>query len=235
MNSSMLGSRNDDIVRDDLATQIYRAIMHRIVTRAYRPGERISIQSVASDFNVSVTPVREAFHRLDREGLLESRPRSGTRVAKITLTNIVHLYEVRELVETYAASNDVDAAVLDEMRSAIDGMEALADDRIYDDFEKYWSYSGYDAQFHSLLVASTGNPKLVAIHRELHVHSNIAPILFGLKAIGRANEQTREHVEIVDALERGDKERAVASVRNHLKRTLDTLRDRWPEAQHDHD
>lgn len=233
MNAAVLPDDDDAIVRENLATQIYRAVMHRIVTRTYAPGERISIQSVANAFDVSVTPVREAFQRLAREGLVESRPRSGTRVARITLEDVVHIYEVRLLVETHAAATDVDADTLRHMRAAMDGMEALASDRIYEEFEAYWTYSGYDARFHALLVESTGNPRLVRIHRDLHVHSIIAPILFGLKAISRADEQREEHARIVDALERGDRDRAAAAVRGHLSRTLDVLRERWPEAHHD--
>lgn len=220
-------------MKEDLATQVYQALMHRIVTRVYAPGERISIQAVASDFDVSVTPVREAFHRLAREGLLESRPRSGTTVARITLRDIVEIYDVRLMIEVAAAAVPFQPDAIAAMRRSIDRMASLAGPHLYDDFDAYWTYSQHDAEFHRLLVRGTGNGRLATIYRELHAHTIIAPVLFGLQAIARVEEQHREHRTIVDALEAGDGDRAVDAVRRHLTQTLDVLQQRWPEARHD--
>lgn len=224
--------RGGTIVKEDLATQVYQALMHRIVTRAYAAGERISIQAVANDFDVSVTPVREAFHRLAHEGLLESRPRSGTTIAEITLRDIVEIYDVRLMVEVAAASVPFEPDAIVAMRRSIERMASLAGPHLYDDFEAYWTYSTYDAEFHRLLVRGTGNGRLMTIYRELHAHTIIAPVLYGLKAIARVEEQHQEHRTIVDALAAGDGEQAVDAVRRHLTRTLDVLQQRWPEARH---
>ena len=220
------------IVKEDLATQAYRALVHRIVTRTYAPGERISIQSVANDFEISVTPVREAFHRLAREGLLESRPRSGTTVAEITLRDIVEIYDIRLMIETAAADVPTEPQTIAAMRASIARMAALAGPHLYDDFEAYWTYSLHDAEFHRLLVQGTGNARLATIYRELHSHTIIAPVMFGLKAIGRVEQQHEEHRTIIAALEDGDGEQAVDAVRLHLTRTLDVLQERWLEARH---
>lgn len=232
MESEVSAQREERIVKDDLATQLFRALMHRIVTRTYAPGERISIQAVAHDFGVSVTPVREAFHRLAREGLLETRPRSGTTIAEITLRDIVEIYDIRLMVEVAAAAVPFEPDVIAAMRRSIDRMASLAGPQLYDDFESYWTYSTHDAEFHRLLVRGTGNGRLMTVYRELHAHTIIAPVLYGLKAIARVEEQHLEHRTIVDALADGDGERAVDAVRRHLTRTLDVLQQRWPEARH---
>lgn len=224
--------RGHAIVKEDLATQVYRALMHCIVTRVYAPGERLSIQSVADTFDVSVTPVREAFHRLAREGLVESRPRSGTTVAEITLRDIVEIYDIRLMIEVSAAGVPFETDTIQAMLASIYQMDELAGMRLYDDFEAYWTYSSHDAEFHRLLVEGTGNGRLMSIYRDLHAHTLIAPVLFGLKAIARVEEQHEEHRTIVDALEVGDGKRAVDAVRRHLTRTLDVLQQRWPEALH---
>ena len=223
--------RDQAINKEDLATQIYRALMRRIVTRTYAPGQRISIQAVADDFDVSVTPVREAFHRLAREGLLQSRPRSGSTVAEITLRDIVEIYGIRLMVEPAAAAVPFESSLIAAMRTAIDRMAHFAVPQLYDDFEVYWTYSTHDAEFHRLLVMGAGNGRLMTIYRDLHPHSLIAPVLFGLKEVTRVEEQQREHRTIVDALESGDGKRAAEAVRHHLSKTLDVLQRRWPEAR----
>jgi len=222
----------NSIVKEDLATQIYRALMHRIVTRTYVPGERISIQAVAETFGVSVTPVREAFQRMAREGLVESRPRSGTTVAEITLRDIIEIYDIRLLIEVSAAGVPIERDTLEAMRASTSRMEALAGPHLYENFEAYWTYSAYDAEFHRLLVGGTGNGRLMSIYRNLHSHTLIAPVLFGLNAITRIEEQHDEHRTIVDALDAGDGEGAANAVRRHLTRTLDVLQRRWPETLH---
>lgn len=218
------------ILKEDLASQIYRVIAHRIVTREYTPGERLSIQAVADSFDVSVTPVREAFQRLALEGLLEIQPRRGTIVTRITQQDLLHLYEIRMLIETHAARQPISDTTLAAMEDCIAAMAQFDDGRLYEDFELYWNYSSYDSEFHHLLVAASHNPRLLEIYKNLHTHALIAPVLFGLKASDRGVAQRQEHRNIVDALAAGDGSGAARAVEDHLSRTLEVLRHRWPES-----
>jgi DNA-binding GntR family transcriptional regulator len=65
-------------------------------------GSRLSEISVANEIGISKTPVREAFRRLEEEGLVEQVPRFGTIVRVPTRREIIELYEYREALETYA-------------------------------------------------------------------------------------------------------------------------------------
>ena len=81
--------------------------MNRFSQRSCRarscPGERLIQETIASQIDVSRTPVREAFLRLEREGVLEAAGRGGFQIREITEKEIQHLYLAREAVEGFAA------------------------------------------------------------------------------------------------------------------------------------
>lgn len=218
------------IQKEDLASQVYRVLAHRIVTRDYQPGQRLAIQAIADDFGVSVTPVREAFKRLAHEGLLQIQPRKGTIVTRASEQDLVHLYEIRLLLETHAARQPVLRGTFELMQACVDEMSKFDDERLYEDFELYWDYSSHDARFHRLLIRASGNPRLLEIYDNLHTHSLIAPILFGIKTPGRGVEQRQEHRRILEALAQGDGDAAAGAMQAHLVRTLEVLRQRTPDA-----
>ncbi len=65
---------------DTLAQRAYRLVRERILKGVYPPGAALSRRRLAHEFGMSLLPVAEALQRLVNEGLLESRPRVGTRV-----------------------------------------------------------------------------------------------------------------------------------------------------------
>lgn len=219
--------------KEDLPSQIHRALAHDIVTHRYLPGQKLTTQSVASQYGVSVTPVREAFKRLASEGLMRLEPRVGTRVANISLSDIRQLYEIRELIETFAVRTPFRSATLTGMRQCVARMGDFDESRIYEDFDLYWEYSGQDAEFHRLLVAEKGYHRLSEFYTSLHTHWLIAPVLFGSRGRGRAEEQRNEHLEIVAALEAAEATRAESAVRAHLRTTLTAVERNWSSTPDD--
>ncbi|MEX2534757.1 MAG: GntR family transcriptional regulator [Trueperaceae bacterium] len=219
---------DEQVTKDDLASQLYRAMLNKIVTRVLPPGERLSTVAVAQAYGVSVTPVREAFKRLATEGLIEIRPRKESVVTTITADHIRHIYEIRTIIEAHAVTKGFRAATLDKMRACLDAMAQFQPTLLYDDFDLYWQYSSHDGLFHSLLVTETGNPRLQEIYTNLHAHALIAPVLFGLKSTDRGTEQRTEHEEIMHALSREEGGLAAQAVRKHLDSTRNVILDRWP-------
>ncbi len=84
------------------ADYVYQQLRHRIITKQLRPGQRLPEVALASQFEVSRTPVREALRRLASEGLVLLIPNSGARVSSPTRSEIEDAYAVREYLESLA-------------------------------------------------------------------------------------------------------------------------------------
>src|SRR5882757_1257930 len=82
--------------------QIARALAHRIVTGVLPPGAPIRHDHVAEEFRASHVPVREAFRKLEAQGLVVSEPRRGVKVAPIDPAAVIEVTEMRAALETLA-------------------------------------------------------------------------------------------------------------------------------------
>src|ERR1700722_6208219 len=99
---------------DGLAGEAYLTVRERILRGELAIGQVISRRKVAAELGMSFLPVSEALLRLEHEGLLESRPRAGTRVRVPTLPDVQGHYVVREALEAHAAMLFASQATRDE-------------------------------------------------------------------------------------------------------------------------
>ncbi|HIB81718.1 MAG TPA: GntR family transcriptional regulator, partial [Gammaproteobacteria bacterium] len=116
--------------RTRLADNVYEQILSAILSGEIMPGERLIQETIASQIDVSRTPVREAFLRLEREGVLEAAGRGGFQIRNITEQEIKDLYLAREAVEGFAAkllagalsqeqAQNIEAAVRSEIKHVV--------------------------------------------------------------------------------------------------------------------
>jgi len=94
----------EQVATETLQEKVYIAIKDSIMRNDLLPGQRLSIDELARDLGVSPTPVREALTRLSMDGLVERARNKTALVAKITAEDVRQVYEVRKLLEPYAAS-----------------------------------------------------------------------------------------------------------------------------------
>src|SRR5919106_225467 len=83
--------------------RVLEGVRRAIIEGEYSPGQPLSEIALASQFQVSRTPVREAFKQLEIEGLIEVRPRVGTFVRSPSRREIIELFELKEMLEGMAA------------------------------------------------------------------------------------------------------------------------------------
>jgi DNA-binding transcriptional regulator YhcF (GntR family) len=81
---------------------IYLDIRRRILTRSLYPGQKLSENTLARKHGVSRTPIREVLKRLERDGLVRIKPKSGTYVQQWSTRKIIELYQVRTYLECLA-------------------------------------------------------------------------------------------------------------------------------------
>jgi DNA-binding GntR family transcriptional regulator len=110
-----------------LPEQIANALVEGIIRGKFKPGERLLETELALRFGVSRGPVREAFRIVEKEGLVEVRPRYGAFVAKLSAKDVADIFEVRGILLSLAArriAEKHDAKVLEDLDGGTAELEA---------------------------------------------------------------------------------------------------------------
>ena len=126
--------------KEKVAAELRKAIL----SRKMKEGESLSLESVAEQLNVSITPVREAFQILARDGLIKLRPNKGAIVLGITDTYIREHYELRAILES-ACAELASAETVD-----ISGIKEIYEEaKISLEQGDYSNYASLNRAFHS--------------------------------------------------------------------------------------
>ena len=143
---------------------VYDNLKDAIVTGTLRPMERITEHEVAARFGLSRTPVREAFRRLQAEGLILVVPQRGSFVSQPNLEDILEIYQIRTPLECMAAR--IAAETIEEAQLAI--LEDLVRiERERADRRSAERSLRASAEFHAVLYECTRNKRLVAFLKEM--------------------------------------------------------------------
>lgn len=209
--------------RLDLTDQAYNILRDRILKRQMQPGEKISVETVASGLGVSRTPVVNALKLLEGDGLVEIRPRRGTFVTEVTKRDVAELFEIRLLIELYAAEelfrkNKVQS-LLHGFAPYLDRMQAAISE---DDYVDYEAFISGDRDLHTLIVEQLGNQRLFTIYNELNIHMRIARAHYS-DTVENALQAQVEHQAMVTALEAEDLEALKSALRAHIVNVKDRM------------
>lgn len=90
--------------RQTLTERVYEKLLKGICSGELPPGEKLVIDDLARKMEVSITPVREALRRLQREGLVTEVPYSGMQVSQLSIEEVRELFAIRGVLEGYALS-----------------------------------------------------------------------------------------------------------------------------------
>ena len=202
---------------DDTSTfadRAYRALRDVIVSLdVYQSqGEvRLDERRLAQDLGISRTPVREAMAQLEREGFVRSIPRRGVYVVRKTKREVIEMITAWAALESMAARLITRHASDHQIASLRAMFTTFADGQID---AKLDEYSEVNIRFHQAIIKMSDNKVLIDLAENLFTHMR----MIRRKAIGeddRANRSIRDHVNIIEALERRETERAEALVREH--------------------
>lgn len=194
------------------ATALRDLIEHDIVTGVFAPGERLDEAALAARFQVSRTPIREAFMQLAAVDFVEIQPHRGAFVKVVSLAEMLHMFEVMEELEgmcaRLAARRRTDAQ-LAELAAAQEACEAAVGTGDADEY--YYA----NERFHALVYAASGNPFLAKTAGS--VQARLQPFRrLQLRAAGRVATSSGEHADILDAIRSGDAAEAERRARSHI-------------------
>lgn len=203
-----------------LRDEAYDAIKQRIIMCLFRPGEALSEAAVSATLGYGRTPVRQAFDRLMRDGLVEVLPRKGIIVRPISQDEIRDMVEIRLLNEGFCArlaaerAEPAQLAALEE-NVARGARAAGARDVV--------TLMALDRDFHGAISTAAGNPVLGEILRNLHERAQRVWFV-SLRAQEHHRRVVDEHAAIVDALRSRDPEAAETAVQAHIRSFADNLK-----------
>jgi DNA-binding GntR family transcriptional regulator len=194
----------------------------RVLDSTYAGGELITEGEVADALGMSRTPVREAFLRLEGEGLLRLYPKRGALVVPVSVGEVEAVMETRMLVERFALdkvlTNGPATAIADELDAAIAEQELRAAEGDADGFV------AVDREFHTTFVTAAGNPIITGLYDSLRDRQRRMIITSLLVDTKRIASILVEHRALTDAIRAGDVERAQTVLEAHLRGTLDLVR-----------
>ncbi len=204
-----------------LADIAYNALVSAIVNQDFEPGAQLSIDGLAKQLAMSNTPVREALMRANGERLVRQKSNHGFIVAELLTTQeLRQMFALRHVLETYALSSaTLSAAAVVDLSNAVEQMATATDGVVYNDFKDYLLL---DHDFHRILVGMARNSFVLKAWEDLHVHLHLSRLYTGVGLID-GRELVKEHRAILEALERGDQDEAVARLSAHINRVENRL------------
>jgi DNA-binding GntR family transcriptional regulator len=201
--------------------KVYEHVREQILSGQIAPKERLIEAKIAQDIGTSRTPVREALHSLEMEGLIESIPRIGYTVKAISHQEAAELWEIRCLIEGLAARWAVEKApekLVKELRKNILRAEEQVSHGDLDVFVEL------DGQFHETIARLSGGQRLLELAQTLRRYT----LRYRLESIYLPDVALRAiegHKDVLRAIEDGNPEEILRAVNAHLDQSKkDTLR-----------
>ena len=201
----------------------YDFTKQRVLDLTYPGGDLLTEGEIAEALGMSRTPVREAFLRLQSEGLLRLYPKRGALVVPVSAQEVEAVMETRQLVERFAldkllANGPPPSELVEALTAAIDHQEELA---AAGDSE---GFVAVDREFHTTFVTAAGNPIVTGLYDSLRDRQQRMIITSLLVSAERSASILVEHRALTEAIRTGELERAQTVLAAHLRGTLDLLR-----------
>ncbi|HUB71130.1 MAG TPA: GntR family transcriptional regulator [Acidimicrobiales bacterium] len=204
-----------------IQAQVIKRVRDMILDGVLPPGASVSETSLAEEFGVSRTPIREALKQLETEGLLEVRPRVGTFVPVLSRRDLTELFQLKEILEGAAARLMAFRGRVPELtaleRNVAESATAVANGHTE-------SYVQLVQEFHLLIVKGADNLKLEAHYRVLMnqlVYDRLVRTSLALP--GRILESEAEHEHIVTLIAAKDAYNAERFTREHVRASHQAL------------
>ncbi len=198
---------------------VFNTLRQAILRGELKPGERLMEIQLANKLGVSRTPVREAIHKLSQEGLVLMVPRKGAEVADISEKDMLDVLEVRKVLEELAvrlACDKITKEQIEELREAGEEFEqSLTSGDVMEIAEA-------DVQFHDVIYRATDNQKLIQLLNNLSEQMYRYRVEY-LKDDSVFPRLIKEHDEIMDLVEKRDKENAAKVMCEHIDNQITSV------------
>jgi DNA-binding GntR family transcriptional regulator len=207
---------NKDKEKGVTTEYIYNLLKEQIFEWKLSPGQKINIDHLSKELNISPIPLREVLSRFHSEKLVILEPYKGYRVSGILDDqSMTDMLEARILIETHAIRNIIRfnrLHILGEMSRLIEQISSI---KMGSSYKEVLEFNQLDHLFHLTMVKATENSFLTDAYGGMHCHLHIARF-YHVRGEVDQREAAAEHVEIVEAIRYRDIYRAEEAVTKHI-------------------
>jgi len=192
----------------DLKNHAYSTLKERLINCIYPPGSLLNEAQLATELELSRTPVREAISRLEMEGFVKIMPKKGIYVTDILLGDVLQIFQTRIEIEPIAlrlAAPHLPEAELQQFCQKF--MEPITD--IKNSFR-------LDTAMHLFIIEHCGNRYIIDMMRRVF-EENTRIIISSKQNQVQIHDAKQEHLEILNQLLEGKYAEAETNMRNHIE------------------
>jgi DNA-binding GntR family transcriptional regulator len=201
------------------AEKAYTQIKGKIITAEMPPGSVINEAQLMEEFQLGRTPIREAIKQLQSENLVMVTPRKGMYVADIAVTDLLQIFEVRIELESFATKLAAERISEDELVKLLKLAKAYQEA----DLSSKATLIKLDGEFHSLIANATHNKFLI---KEIEQYYNLSLRIWyiALKYAKPEDIDVDAHIEILEALQAKNADKAGLRMRKHIQNFHKTIK-----------
>jgi len=200
--------------RKPLGQHVFEHLKQAIIRGDVAPGDRLVESRIAEALDISRTPVREAIHKLEREGLLRKLPRGGFAVLSLTTEDIEETFGIRCVLERYAARLATINHTEEELKPLEDKIKEFQ--KCLDE-GRLEELPRINTAFHNLLYGLCKSPKLIKMISDLRDQIyRFRRIILNVAAMAKISNQ--DHRKMLKAIRERDIERVEMLVEEHIMR-----------------
>ena len=200
--------------RKSLGEHVFESLKHSIVMGKISSGEWLVESHIAETLGISRTPVREAIHKLEREGLIERQPRGGFTVLGLTRNDIEETFGIRCVLEGYAAR----LAAVKHNEEELEALEKKIEEfQNALDRKKMNLLPAINTEFHDLLYSLGKSPKLISIINGLRDQIYRFRKM-NLKEEKFAATSNQDHIQMLQSIRKRNAQDAERLAREHILR-----------------
>jgi GntR family transcriptional regulator, rspAB operon transcriptional repressor len=199
-----------------LGQRVYTALRNKILTMAYEPGFVLRKGALCEQLGVSRSPVTEALNRLSTDGLVDIIPQSATRVSQFSLFELREDSFLREAVEVAAVAKVAQERTEEQLTILSRNLKMQA---LLVEDEDFQGFFEADLEFHELILAFTGFPKVAVTAGQMSLQLRRARMLI-LPEKGRPAEAVAEHQAILAGIKARNGAAARSAMSHHLRQLI---------------
>ena len=202
-----------------LGARAYRALWEDIVRGRIDFGVQLRPDAIAEQLDISVTPVREALHRRERDGLIVKLPYRGWFVREFTEQEVRELYEMRAALESFSVGRACDRITAEELGWLRDHQAVGEAALRAGDME---AYRIYNRDLHAAITEAARNTYLSSAMGQLTLQSQML-MAKTIRLVGRPSRAVEEHRDVIDLIAERKKADAQALIERHILSALEDI------------
>jgi DNA-binding GntR family transcriptional regulator len=200
--------------RKSLGQHVFENLKQAIIRGDVAPGDRLVESRMAGALDISRTPVREAIHKLEREGLLRRLPRGGFTVVNLSREEIEETFGIRCVLESYAAR----LAALNHREEDLSPLEEkIREFQLCLENGRMEDLPRLNTEFHNLLYALSRSPKLIKMINDLRDQIyRFRRIILKVEKMAKVSNE--DHRKMLNAIRVRDIDQVEGLVKDHILR-----------------